>query len=168
MLRSETRPLAAAALALGGLLGSCDREPVHVSEAAAPRSSIRPAEDAPVPVEEPWRRELAGGLVVELIEPGPGRRAARIGDVLTLHYSLRVAGEEEALESTAKSGIPFRFRLGEGEVVQAWERGLVGLRGGSRLRIEAPAALCYGDSAHGRVPPNSDLVFEIDLVRVER
>lgn len=166
-MSAPLRRALALSLALG--LPACGDEPVHVSEAAAPHAAPAAAPKPPaLPPQPLGRRELGDGLVVDLVRAGDGQRAARVGDRLTLHYTIRAAGSDEELDSTARSGIPFHFRLGNGEVVAAWEHGLIGARAGSHLVIEAPAALCYGAEGHGNVPPETDLVFEIDLVRVDR
>ena len=52
--------------------------------------------------------------------------------------------------------------------MQALERALAGARLGAELRVEAPAALCYGSAGHGSVPADTDLVFEVEVVWLQR
>jgi FKBP-type peptidyl-prolyl cis-trans isomerase FkpA len=62
---------------------------------------------------------------------------------------------------------PFTFTLGAGQVVRGWEEGLAGMKvGGSRLII-VPPAVGYGAQGQGSVPPNSVMVFQVELLAVQ-
>jgi FKBP-type peptidyl-prolyl cis-trans isomerase len=150
--------------ACGGGEGSEDLAGQADEARPGPQPHEAPAEP---PAPEPTHIEYPGGLVVDVLEPGSGERA-RVGDRLRVHYSARLAGSEESFESTLASGIPYAFELGAGEVIEGWERGLVGIRAGSKLKLSVPAALGYGSEGMGRVPADTDLEFELHLVGVER
>lgn len=50
---------------------------------------------------------------------------------------------------------PFKFKIGEGKVIQGWEKGLLGMRKGGKRLLAIPAALAYGATGGGdRIPPN--------------
>jgi FKBP-type peptidyl-prolyl cis-trans isomerase len=110
--------------------------------------------------------ELPDGLVLETLTPGSGTDA-RVGDRLTVHFTGTLAATGEEFASTARSGVPYSFELGRGQVIEGWERGLVGVREGAEVRLEVDAALAYGDEAWGRVPAGSDLVFTLRVVKIE-
>ena len=141
------------------------RNPTRTFETTAPTPT--PADTPPpLPEREP-RTELKNGLVIEVVEAGEGRRAARVGDRLSIHYDARLAEDESALvESSHAAGIPFRLRLGDGDVVRGLERGLSGAREGDLLRLFVPSALGYGERAVGAVPAGADLIFEVRLLRI--
>jgi FKBP-type peptidyl-prolyl cis-trans isomerase len=62
----------------------------------------------------------------------------------------------------------FRFKLGQGQVIQGWDQGLVGLKTGGVRRLVIPAALAYGAQGSGStIPPNSDLVFTVKLIAIK-
>lgn len=62
-------------------------------------------------------------------------------------------------------GKPFTFKLGRGEVIKAWEEGVVGMKIGEERRLTAPPSLAYGASgAPPDIPKNATLVFDIKLV----
>jgi FKBP-type peptidyl-prolyl cis-trans isomerase FkpA len=67
-----------------------------------------------------------------------------------------------------KSGTPFRFQLGAGQVIKGWDQGVAGMQIGGKRRLVIPADLAYGDSGAGDViPPGATLVFDVDLVGIE-
>ena len=62
---------------------------------------------------------------------------------------------------------PFSFKLGAGTVIKGLDQGLVGMRAGGIRRIVVPPSLGYGAARSGPIPPNSTLVFEVQLLKVE-
>ena len=56
--------------------------------------------------------------------------------------------------------------IGTGRVIKGWDQGLMGMRVGGKRRLWVPAHLGYGERAVGKIPPNSNLVFEIELLEV--
>lgn len=109
------------------------------------------------------------GLQVGTIVPGHGVSAAA-GDNLTLHYTLYLASTGEKLESSHDSGQPFTFTLGANQVIAGFDEGLVGTRAGERRVLVIPPALGYGShsSPSGDVPPNSTIVFVLDVVSIQQ
>ncbi|CAN4080813.1 unnamed protein product [Withania somnifera] len=61
---------------------------------------------------------------------------------------------------------PFEFRLGIGQVIKGWDVGVNGMHVGDKRRITIPPAMGYGSKAAGEIPPNSWLVFDVELVSV--
>jgi FKBP-type peptidyl-prolyl cis-trans isomerase FkpA len=71
-------------------------------------------------------------------------------------------------DSSVKTGTPFRFQLGAGQVIKGWDQGVAGMQIGGKRRLVIPADLAYGDKgADDVIPPGATLVFDVDLVGIE-
>ena len=106
------------------------------------------------------------GVVIEEIFVGEGS-LAESGDTLTVHYKGTLS-DGKVFDSSLDRGVPFIFTLGTGEVIRGWEEGFSGMRvGGKRLLIIAPD-YGYGAQGVGTIPPNSTLIFEIELSDVKK
>jgi FKBP-type peptidyl-prolyl cis-trans isomerase FkpA len=106
---------------------------------------------------------ITRGLYSRDLLVGNGRFASR-GDEITVRYFGRLA---DGRAFTTASEPPATFKLGAGTVIQGWERGLSGMRvGGYRQLVIAPE-LGYGKKGLGPVPPNSVLVFDVELISVK-
>ena len=104
-----------------------------------------------------------GGLQVVDITLGSGDEA-KMGDLVSVEYtgSLR---DGTVFDSSRARGKPFQFRLGTGQVIKGFERGVVGMKPGGVRRITIPPELGYGKrGAPPQVPPNATLVFEVELL----
>ena len=99
---------------------------------------------------------------------GTGATAAA-GDTVTVNYvgSLTDGTVFDASANHGSSG--FTFTLGAGQVIKGWDEGIVGMKEGGKRKLVIPASLAYGDQAVGNIiPANATLVFEVDLVKVQK
>lgn len=102
---------------------------------------------------------------------GDGATAAA-GNALTVHYTgwlyEAAKADKKGLQfETSRDGDPFLFALGTGTVITGWDEGLVGMNVGGLRRLVIPPSMAYGASRNGVIPPNSTLVFEIELLEVQ-
>jgi peptidylprolyl isomerase len=108
----------------------------------------------------------ATGVQKEDIIVGTGAVAAP-GDKVTVHY-VGTLTDGKVFDSSRDRGAPFSFNLGTGQVIRGWDEGVAGMRvGGTRKLVIAPD-YGYGDRAIGPIPRNSTLVFEVELLGVEK
>jgi peptidylprolyl isomerase len=91
---------------------------------------------------------------------------AKSGDFVEVHAVGWLQSDETRFENTYAKA-PVLFRLGTGEVIKGWDEGIAGMKPGGKRKLLVPAALAYGSQGRGLLlPPNSDLVFEVELLRV--
>ncbi|CAH1787108.1 unnamed protein product, partial [Owenia fusiformis] len=82
-----------------------------------------------------------------------------------LHTNFTIGQEFDS--NTTKDKL-FRFKLGKGKVIKGWDEGVVGMKKGGKRLLVVPPMMAYGAQGMGdRVPPNSTLIFEIEVVRVK-
>lgn len=97
-------------------------------------------------------------------EAVPGMKA-------TVHYTgwLNVNGSKgQKFDSSHDRQFPFSFELGKGRVIKGWDEGVAGMKVGGKRTLYIPAKLGYGErGAGGAIPPNADLIFDVELIKVE-
>lgn len=108
------------------------------------------------------------GIKVESTDIAVGSGAEAVaGKKVTVHYSGTLK-DGTKFDSSVDRGQPFSFTLGAGEVIKGWDQGVAGMKVGGKRKLVIPAVLAYGEqSPSEKIPPNSDLVFEIELLKVE-
>lgn len=104
------------------------------------------------------------GLAYRDLTVGTGP-AAEIGSLLSVHYTGWLP-DGTKFDSSRDANTPFAFTLGGGEVIQGWEEGVAGMRAGGRRQLVIPPGLGYGGVRTGSIPPNSTLVFNVELLAV--
>ena len=122
-------------------------------------TSVKP--EIPRPSGSPPRR-----LRREDIVKGTGR-AAKPGDNVVVNYVGVNFSTGEEFDASWTRGQPYSFPLGGGQVIEGWDRGIVGMREGGRRKLTIPPELAYG--AAGSPPeigPNETLVFVIALEEI--
>ena len=116
------------------------------------------------PVVEMPTGEAPADLVVEDITVGEGDEA-RSGQTVTVHYVGVAFSNGREFDASWNRREPFEFRLGAGQVIAGWDRGVAGMRVGGRRKLTIPAKLGYGDrGAGGAIKGGETLVFVVDLL----
>jgi FKBP-type peptidyl-prolyl cis-trans isomerase len=155
-------------------LGGCNKltsppEPEAVATAspaphAASAQAAPSAAPAPAPSADPVA-EASLGVVDVTVGQGP---AAKAGDKIKVHYTGTLTSGTE-FDSSRKAGKPFEFTLGQGAVIKGWDLGVAGMKVGGKRKLTIPPSLGYGArGAGGVIPPNATLLFDVELVEIEK
>jgi peptidylprolyl isomerase len=123
-------------------------------------TSVKPVIDKPTGV--PPRR-----LVKEDIVKGKGP-GAKPGDTVIVDYVGVSFSTGEEFDASWDTGQPFPVQLGAGNVIEGWEKGLVGIKKGGRRELTIPPEQAYGaGGAPPAIGPNETLVFVIDALDIQ-
>jgi len=175
-LSSRKIIIAVACLLLLFFLSGCGGSTVTPSdkagsseEAEAQEPKTNQAEPAESPTETPAESPVGelGGLQINDKTVGTGTEAAN-GDRVTVHYTGRLS-DGTKFDSSLDRDQPFEFVLGEGRVIQGWEKGVLGMKVGGQRELVIPPEMGYGAQGAGDViPPNAVINFDIELLEVQK
>ncbi len=117
-------------------------------------------------VQESQIKTMENGLKIEDIKIGSGAEA-KAGNSITVNY-LGTLVNGTKFDSSYDRGQPFLFLLGGGQVIPGWDQGLIGMKVGGKRKLTIPPTLAYGEKGvPGAIPPDSTLVFEVELLDVK-
>jgi peptidylprolyl isomerase len=105
------------------------------------------------------------GLKIRLVEKGSGPRA-KSGDIVSVHYTGTLT-DGKKFDSSRDRNMPFTFKLGQGQVIKGCDEGIAMLHVGDKAVLTIPPAIGYGDRDMGTIPPNSTLMFDVELMDVK-
>ncbi len=97
--------------------------------------------------------------------PGTGD-TVKPGATITVDYTGALASTGVIFESSKDSGQPATFPLDQ--VIKGWTQGIPGMQVGGTRRLVIPASLAYGSQSKSTIPANSDLVFDVTLIKIEK
>lgn len=104
-------------------------------------------------------------LITEDIITGTGEEAV-VGKKVTVNYKGTLTDGTQ-FDSSYDRGEQFSFALGTGQVIEGWDQGVAGMKVGGKRKLTIPPELGYGSRGTGGIPPNSTLIFEVELLEVE-
>ena len=105
-------------------------------------------------------------LQITDLKAGDGQEA-KAGDNVKVHYKGTFAQTGQKFDSSYDRGEPISLDLKSGSVIEGWVQGVPGMKVGGKRRLVIPANLAYGAQGQsGAIPPNTDLVFEIELLAI--
>jgi FKBP-type peptidyl-prolyl cis-trans isomerase len=106
-------------------------------------------------------------LKTEDLVVGTGE-TAQAGRQAVMNY-IGYLPDGKSFDTSCTRGQPFQLALGAGQVIQGWEQGIPGMKVGGHRRLLIPASLGYGaqGTPGGPIPPNSPLIFDVELVAVQ-
>ena len=109
---------------------------------------------------------MDNGLIIEDLIIGVGTTAEKYG-IVTVHYTGKLQ-DGTVFDSSQRIGQePLRFTLGVGQVIDGWDQGIIGMKVGGQRKLKIPPELGYGSQDKGVIPPNSTLIFKVELLEVE-
>jgi len=150
-------------------------DPAAAAAPAAPATTAAAATPAaPVVVGSATPGPAAESLIVNDTKVGTGREATS-GATVYMHYTgwlyrpLAKNMRGRQFDSSIPRGEPLDFVLGTGRVIKGWDQGIVGMKVGGKRTLIIPSELAYGSRAApgGGIPPNSALIFDVELVDVK-
>lgn len=105
------------------------------------------------------------GLQYIVIEEGTGDKPEK-GKKVKVHYTGKLE-DGTVFDSSVKRGVPIEFELGVGRVIKGWDEGIADMKVGGKRQLIIPPDLGYGPNGYPPViPPNSTLIFDVELVEV--
>lgn len=147
-------------LAVAIAIPACSQKDAKVSGEAA-RQTAQPAAVTAETVKTP------SGLSYQDVKPGTGA-APVSGKRVKVHYTGWLENGTK-FDSSVDRGEPFAFVVGVGQVIPGWDEGVLSMKVGGKRRLIVPAKLGYGEQgAGGVIPPNATLIFDVELLDVER
>ena len=107
----------------------------------------------------------ASGLKYIMVATTAGTQA-KVGNTVKVHYTGYFF-DGRVFDSSISRGEPIGFPLGQGRVIKGWDEGIALLKLGEKARFIIPSKLAYGEKgAGGAIPPNTDLIFDVELVGI--
>jgi peptidylprolyl isomerase len=148
-------------------------EPTAPAAAVAPTLAAAPVDASgartlpSAPAEVSSYQTLESGLQYAVLQEGSGPEAGP-GDTVKVHYTGWLE-DGTMFDSSLQPGRgePLSFQLGTGSVIPGWEMGVAGMKVGEKRQLKIPPALAYGASGQGPIPPNSTLIFDVELTGIE-
>lgn len=105
----------------------------------------------------------ASGLQYKVLEKGNGTETPKASDTVTVHYEGTLINGD-VFDSSLQRGQPISFPLNR--VIKGWTEGLQLMSPGDKFRLYIPSELAYGKRSAGKIPPNSTLVFDVELISI--
>lgn len=104
------------------------------------------------------------GLKKLLVKEGGSWETPETGDEVEVHYTGTLL-DGTKFDSSRDRGTPFKFKLGQGQVIKGWDQGIATMKKGENAIFTIPPDLAYGESgSQPTIPPNATLKFDVELL----
>ncbi|MDD4135796.1 MAG: FKBP-type peptidyl-prolyl cis-trans isomerase [Candidatus Shapirobacteria bacterium] len=104
-------------------------------------------------------------LKIEDIKVGTGS-AVKSGDTVSINY-IGTLEDGTKFDSSYDRNQPFETQIGVGQVIEGWDKGVVGMQVGGKRKLTIPYQMAYGENAYGPIPAKATLIFEVELVDIK-
>jgi FKBP-type peptidyl-prolyl cis-trans isomerase len=137
-----------------------------IAPMAAQQTPAKKTAPAKTTKAEPAPVTTPSGLKYWDLKVGTGTEAVK-GKTVRVHYTGWLTNGKK-FDSSVDRNEPFQFTIGAGNVIKGWEEGVVGMKVGGKRKLQIPPDLAYGKEGYpGVIPPNSTLIFQIELLGVK-
>lgn len=110
----------------------------------------------------PDHRFTNSGIKFIVHKEGEGEKPEK-GDMVKVHYTGRLL-DGKKFDSSVDRGQPIEFKVGTGQVIAGWDQSLLHMRKGEKRTLIIPPELGYGSAGRGPIPPNSWMVFDVEMI----
>lgn len=107
----------------------------------------------------------ASGLYIQTIKKGSGAKPTK-GQTVSVHYTGTFMNGKK-FDSSRDRGQPFEFVLGQHMVIEGWDEGIAQLNKGTVANLYIPSSMAYGPNGNSGIPPNSVLIFNVELIDIK-
>ena len=142
---------------------------LNITDQTSPTSVVSSTTPTNTPTVTPQilnTQTLPNGLIIEDEIIGQGQEA-KSGDTISIHYTGTFTNGVK-FDSSLDRNQPFETQIGVGQVIKGWDEGVIGMKIGGKRRLTIPPSLAYGPQGiTGSIPPNSTLIFELELLDIK-
>lgn len=114
--------------------------------------------------EKPKMKQTDSGLQYVDVVEGTGD-SPKTGQTVVVHYTGTLQNGTK-FDSSRDRGQPFSFKIGVGQVIKGWDEGVGSMKVGGQRQLVIPPDLGYGARGIGPIPPNSTLLFDVELLQI--
>ncbi|WP_342117910.1 FKBP-type peptidyl-prolyl cis-trans isomerase [Pseudoduganella sp. OTU4001] len=148
------------------------QQPTQDTTPAQPAAQAAPAQEGPIVPGSAQPGPAAEQLIITDTKIGKGAEA-NLGATVYMHYTgwlyrpLAKNQRGRQFDSSHSRGEPLDFKIGTGRVIKGWDQGIIGMKVGGKRTLIIPAELAYGPRSVAGIPPNSALIFDVELMDVK-
>jgi peptidylprolyl isomerase len=104
-----------------------------------------------------------GGLLKKITVEGSDDHYPQTGDEVIAHYTGTL-DDGTVFDSSRSRGQPFKFIIGQGQVIKGWDQGFAGMKKGEKALLRCRSDYAYGKSGQGKIPADATLTFDVELL----